>query len=34
MASEMAICNGIRTSEKRITNQTPSRNEGSLNALR
>ena len=34
IASEIAICSGIRTIEKLITNQTPSRKLGSVNALR
>ena len=34
MANEMAIWIGMSTSENRTTNHTPSRNEGSSNALR
>ena len=33
MASESAICRGMSTSENRMTNQTPSRNDGSVKAL-
>ena len=33
IASETAIWSGMSTSEKRMTNQTPSRNDGSLKAL-
>ena len=33
MASEMAIWKGMSTREKRITNETPSRNDGSVKAL-
>ena len=33
IASETTICSGISTSENRMTNQTPSRKCGSVNAL-
>ena len=33
IASETAICNGMSTSEKRMTKLTPSRKDGSLKAL-
>ena len=32
-ASETTICTGISTSANRTTNQTPLRNDGSVNAL-
>ena len=34
IASEMSICSGISTIEKRMTNQTPLRKFSSVNALR
>ncbi len=33
IASEMMICSGIETSEKRMTNHTPDRKLGSVNAF-